>query len=352
MSTNGDGIPIGVIGRGYGQGVMVPAFRQDPRCRVVAIAASTRERADEVALRLDIPNAHGDWRDLINDDQIRGVGIAVPPGLQPEIAIEAMRQGKAVLCEKPLALDMEPAVQMAATAAQFGAPNIVDYVFPEIPEWRAAKKHLEAGAIGDIHYCSVQWHIQTYSNRQRLQGWKTQLEMGGGTLFNFASHSLYYLEWLVGPLCSMQTRLFRAKDDARSGDTFVTMALEFVSGASASLSVNADAHLGCGHRIELFGSKGTLVLNNPKTDHVHGFELLIGGIARHQLECIEISDSWPCGTDGRIDTCACLVSRLLDWMQKGVPGEPSLEQGLRGQRLLAAAVKSAKEGILVDVAPD
>ncbi|MEM6529171.1 MAG: Gfo/Idh/MocA family oxidoreductase, partial [Chloroflexota bacterium] len=61
---------IGIIGIGYGQHVLLPVFHAHPRSDVLALCASTQERAQEVAAEHNIPRAYGNWRDLIADNDI------------------------------------------------------------------------------------------------------------------------------------------------------------------------------------------------------------------------------------------------------------------------------------------
>ena len=100
---------VAVIGVGFGQQVHVPAFRADPRCEVTTLCASNEAKAAEIAGRLNVPRASGDWRAVIADSEIDAVSIAVPPCLQSQIALEALEHGKAVFCEKPLAAHVHDA---------------------------------------------------------------------------------------------------------------------------------------------------------------------------------------------------------------------------------------------------
>ncbi len=86
-------IRVGVVGIGFAQQVHVPAFRADGRCEVVAICASNFARAPQVPGKLDIPQAFGDWQELIAQPNIDVISIATPPNIQPEIAIAALSQG-------------------------------------------------------------------------------------------------------------------------------------------------------------------------------------------------------------------------------------------------------------------
>ena len=109
-------IRLGIVGCNYGRAVQLPAFRRDPRCQVVALAGSDAARTAELARQSDIPEAFGDWAQMIERPDIDAVAIAAPPRLQPEIAIAALERGKPVFVEKPMAADLAGAAAMARQA--------------------------------------------------------------------------------------------------------------------------------------------------------------------------------------------------------------------------------------------
>ena len=338
-------IRVGVVGIGFGQQVHVPAFRADERCEVVAICASNLPRASEIAGKLDIPQAFGDWQELITEPNIDIISIATPPSIQPDIAIAALSQGKAVFCEKPLATSAAAAEKMVIAAQEQGLANMVDLEFPEIEAWQQAKLILARGDLGNLRHIAISWNVETYANRMGLDSWKTRIEAGGGVLNSFVSHSFYYLEWLLAPITRLFCSLFRAPGDERKGDTLATLCLELESGVAVSLSVSSHAFLGNGHRLEFYGEAGTMVLDNPTSDYVGGFRLLKGTRESKLLEIIDLGDnSSKIQQDGRITVVGSLVKRFVTWQTTGVPDKPSFTEGLRVQQLLEAAQLSHESG--------
>ena len=120
---------------------------------VAAIAASTAERAERIARECGIPRAYGDWRGMLADRDLRAVTIAVPPALQPAIALAALDSGKHVFCEKPLAHSAAAAGEMAAAAKARNLANLVDFEFPAVGEFKAAKRLIDSGTIGPYGTC-------------------------------------------------------------------------------------------------------------------------------------------------------------------------------------------------------
>src|SRR5262249_48364819 len=163
------------------------------RCSVVGICASSLQRARAVAERLDIPKAYGDWREVIADPHIDALSIALPAHLQPEIVIAAAAAGKHVFCEKPAATDLHQAQNMLVAVNQAGVVHAIDFIFPEITAWQKTSAILATNQLGKLRHVGLSWQVETYAYRAKTDSWKVRCAQGGGTLNNFASHSLYYL---------------------------------------------------------------------------------------------------------------------------------------------------------------
>ena len=99
-------IRLGIVGTNYGRNVLLPAFRADPRCQVVALAGSDAARTGELARAAGVAKGYGDWRALVEDADVQAVAIATLPSLQAQIAIRALELGKPVFIEKPMASDL------------------------------------------------------------------------------------------------------------------------------------------------------------------------------------------------------------------------------------------------------
>lgn len=316
---------VGVVGIGFGQSAHVPAFRE-AGCEVVAIAASDAERAVTVARRLGISRAFADWRDLVAESDVHIVSIAVPPRLQPEIAVAAARAGRHLLCEKPVAADVRGAALMLAAAEDAGVRHAVDFEFPELPSWRLARERLEEGVIGRLEDLSIEWRTRT---RSRPTGhWKGQTEEGGGVLGGFLSHALYDFEWFAGPIGRLRARL--------SGEWPTRAEVWIEGGARGTIDVDASAAEPTGHRLELRGVAGTIRLDDRAAPVGTDFAL-----SSSKGEERATPDQPPPAADLRIGPVASLVTRFVAAVVSAGPMRPDLSDGVRVQQLLAAVRASA-----------
>ena len=310
-------IGIGIVGSNYGRTVLLPAFRTDPRCEVVALAGSDGARTAELARAANVARGFGDWRALIEDRAVAAVAVAVPPDLQPEVARRALDLGKPVFVEKPLAADLPAARAMLEAARRSGQPTIIDFNFPELPSWRRAKEILDSGALGRLRHVVVTWNVENQATRLRLKSWKTRGgEGGGGLLGNFVCHCFYYLEWFCGPIAGLGGRVFPLPDgDAESS---IALAIAFASGAGGSLQMSCASFLGSGHRLEFYGDDGTLVLTNPTADYFRGFQLMQARRPDSSLQAVATEDvTADRFADSRVAPVARLVQRFVDACERG-----------------------------------
>lgn len=343
-------IRIGIVGTNYGRTVQLPAFRADPRCEVVALAASDAGRAAEIARGAGVPKGHGDWRTLVEDPDIDAVAIATMPRLQSQIALGALELGKPVFAEKPMAGDLAAARDMLRRAEASGLATVVDFNFHQIAAWQRAKEMLDGGAVGALRHLTIHWHVESRALQMRMRNWKTLGENSGGVLGNFISHCFHYIEWFCEPIMGLQARIGGLAGDTEL-ETSVAMAMTLRAGALVSLSMSCASHAGLGHRIEFFGEDGTLVLHNPGPDYMRGFALLHARRPEAAFASIPVSDpadaAYP---DGRIAPVSRLAKIFFDAIERRTTAKPGFAEGYRVQRLIDAARRSHNESRWIDVA--
>src|ERR1051325_581641 len=118
---------IGIVGAGFARTTQSPGFRDCMGAKVVGIASRHRERAAEVAKEFDIEHVAADWHELVARDDVNLVSIVTPPATHMEITLAALDQGKAVLCEKPMALNADEAKRMAEKARSANVLALIDH---------------------------------------------------------------------------------------------------------------------------------------------------------------------------------------------------------------------------------
>lgn len=335
-------IHVGIVGLGYGARVLVPAFQRDERCQVDVLCDQDPIRAATAAAIARVPQWSADWRQVVANTKLDVLALAVPPTAQPEIAVAAFGAGKNVFCEKPVATSVVEAERILQSAVQAGRVHGVDFELAENDAFRRAKTLLDSGRLGALRHAAVSWHVETWAQRGGSSTWKLEAKHGGGTLNNFVSHVFHYIEWLLGPIAKLTARLL--PESSRDDVTFVW--LELKSGVPVSVTVSANAPASTGHRFEIYGDTGSLILENHGKDYSRGF-----GLVHRSREKTE--DQFTANSDGpgngRIEASARIVTRFLDAVLGGKACRPGLEEGVRVQRLIEAAQHADAKGRWVNM---
>jgi predicted dehydrogenase len=343
-------IGVGIVGCNYGRNVLIPAFRTDPRCQVVALAGTDPARTAALARAANVPLGLGDWRALVEHPAVGALAIAVPPDRQPEIAQRALDLGKPVFVEKPLAADLAGARAMLARARRSGKPTIIDFNYPELPPWRRAKALLDGGALGRLRHVVVTWNVENQATRERLDNWKTRGDGGGGLLGNFVCHCFHYIEWFCGPISGVSARVFPLPEG--TAECSVALAFVLASGAGGSLQMSCASFLGSGHRIEFYGDDGTVILTNPTSDYFRGFVLYQARRGENAVQQVTgMAPDAEASADSRVVPVGRLVGRFLDACESGGAPSPGIAEGYRAQCLIDAARRAHVGGCWTEVPP-
>ena len=308
-----DRIDAVVVGARFGEAVHAPGLRLLEPLGVGDVTTVTRE-----------------WRTAIEQPGVALVTVATPPASHREIAAAALAAGHAVLCEKPLAATVEDAEAMVEAAARAHRPAAVNFSYRAVPAFRRASELVHGGAVGEVDAIDVRWDATMRRGRAHSPGWKDSAAAGGGALAGYGVHALDYVGWLAGA-ASVESASF--EPDVESDDACLVR-LRLARGAEVRLAVSlvAEAPL---HRVDIVGTEGTLVLESRSaTDPVGAFALTLDG---EPVETPPPSFAAPSGADPRIAPFASHAAALVRALRSGSPASPSFEDGLRAQRLVAAA---------------
>lgn len=184
-----------------------PAFQKIENSELLAVMRRTGELAKDYAERHNVPKWYDDAEALINDPDIDAIYIATPPGSHKEYTIKAAKAGKSVYVEKPMARNVVECQEMIAACEEAGVPLYVAYYRRAQPRFLKIKELLENNAIGDVRFVSTTQYQQVSEDVMNSENlpWRVQpLLAGGGLFFDLASHTLDLLDFLLGPIQSVQ----------------------------------------------------------------------------------------------------------------------------------------------------
>lgn len=192
-----DTFNVAVIGAGAIGLDHINSFQQHPAAKVVALAETSPTRGREAADRYRIPDLVTDYRTLLRRSDIDVVSIALPNYLHAPVALAALRAGKHVMLDKPMATNARDAARLVATARQGRRLLMVGQNIRFTPEVQTAKQLVTAGALGDVYHAKTAWTRR--AGIPRIGSWFTQKRFaGGGCTYDIGVHALDRCLYLLG----------------------------------------------------------------------------------------------------------------------------------------------------------
>jgi predicted dehydrogenase len=188
---------VAVIGAGAIGNDHLASFKQHPCARVVAIAEVSPERGREAAQRFDIPEVVTDYRKLLVRPDIDVVSIALPNYLHARVALEALRAGKHVMLDKPMATSARDAAKLVAEAKKRGVLFMVGQNLRFNSDTQTARAIVAQGSLGDVYHAKTSWSRR--AGIPRIGSWFTQKRFaGGGCTYDIGVHALDRCLYIIG----------------------------------------------------------------------------------------------------------------------------------------------------------
>jgi predicted dehydrogenase len=191
------GCRVAVIGAGAIGNDHLASFRLHPAAEVVAIAEVSRERGRAAADHFGIPEVVTDYRKLLARADIDVVSIALPNYLHAPVALDALRAGKHVMLDKPMATNARDAARLVAEARRRRLVFMVGQNFRFALETQTAKQLVDRGALGEVYHAKTSWVRR--AGIPRIGSWFTQKRFsGGGCTYDIGVHALDRCLYLMG----------------------------------------------------------------------------------------------------------------------------------------------------------
>lgn len=257
------------------------------------VAEFNDKMAHEAATRFGFANSTGDWKTIVQDPEIDLVDIATPNNSHAEIAIAALKAGKHVICEKPLAKTVQEAAAMYEAARESNAVNMVAFNYRRTPAVALAKRYIDEGAIGRIVNFRATYLQDWSADPASPLSWRFQKDIAGsGAIGDILTHVLDMARYLTGEITEVSAitnhiiterplqssgadSLGNSKggDDAPMGkvdvEDEVMSLLKFANGAIGSVEATRNAW-GRNNFItlEIHGTEGSIAFNYENRDEL------------------------------------------------------------------------------------
>jgi predicted dehydrogenase len=339
--------------------------------RTEIVAARDGKTLPAFARRWGFPRWTADWREIADDAGVDLVDLATPNHMHEEQAIAMLEAGKHVACEKPLAGTLEDARAMAAVAARAkrrGRRTFVWFNYRRVPAVGLAWKLVREGRLGRIVHVRARY-LQSWGGPKAAPSWRFDEEQAGsGAHGDLNAHLVDLARFLVGEeIVEVHGAIERTFVKKREVDDCVLFLASFAGGATASFEASRLAHGHANdHAIELNGERGSLrfaleelnvleLFDAAEKKATQGWKRILATTAgAHPW----VESWWPeghvLGYEHTFTNQAADILRVLGGRRPEVP-IPDFEDAFRTQRVLEAALVSAREGAAVrlsDVGPD
>ena len=364
-------IGYGFMGRAHSNAYLkTPKFFDLPAQPVLQVACGRNAKGVRAfAERFGWREWDTDWRRVVQRDDVDLVDICLPDDLHMPVAIAAAKAGKHILCEKPMARNVQEAERMYQAAQRAGICHMIGFNYRRVPAIALAKRMIEDGRVGRIYHFHAVYNQDWLSNPQRPFVWRNDRERAGaGALGDLGSHVVDLARYLVGEIREVvgAQAIFTPERPMPDGsgmrrvtaDDATIFLARFADGAMGTFQVTRCA-TGCKNdqRIELHGTRGSLAFRQQRLNELqfHDQALSASEQGWRTMICTDRSHPyaaawWPAGHMlGWEHTFVHEVRDLITAIATGGNVSPDFREGLATQLVLAAVQRSADTGQWVQV---
>jgi len=306
---------------------LIPPLNASKRNRLAAVASRSQATADSYAREWKIPRALGSYEALLNDPQIDVIYNPLPNSLHAEWTIKALRAGKHVLCEKPMALTLAELDAMAEAAKESGRVLAEAFMYRHHPQTLKAEELVAEGSLGKLQLVKGSFTFML----KREGDVRLDKELGGGSIWDVGCYPISYARTMIG---AEPLEVFGWQVASPTG-----IDMSFIGQMRYPNEVHAQFDCGFASPehsfIEIVGTEGTLNIPVPfqpgkkeKIYITHGKKTDTIEIKGQELYIGEVED-------------------MADAILSGRPSRISLEDSRINTATILALLKSAQSGKVV-----
>jgi predicted dehydrogenase len=305
--------------------------------RVTALTNRSLARAEALADAIDVatgfrPATYAGYQDMLAQERLDAVSLALPPALNPEVAEAALSAGCHVLAEKPIAATLAEAAPMVSWPAVYDRVLMIAENYRYLASYRLAADLIKQGMIGQPG--TVRWsyyHYQGPGSPYYRTAWRQHPEHVGGYLSDGGVHHAAVLRMLLGDVETVLGQTVQLRPDLPPADT-LSATLRFQNGALGTYAVTY-ALPGPRTALEVAGPSGVLL------------------VSRYKVELWQrdhLANLWD--TPSPFDGSAAMYEDFAHSIRTGAPSLSPPQEALEDLRLIAAIIHSSKTGRPVRVA--
>jgi len=330
-------LKIGVIGCGsIAKHRHIPEYMANEHAEIVAVCDAVKDRAEEMADQIGA-KAYTDYKDLLKDESIEAVSVCTPNALHAPISVDALKAGKHVLCEKPMATSTEEAEAMIVAANEAGRKLMIGHNQRFVPSHQKAKELISKGEAGKIY------SFRTAFGHGGPEGWSVdgkdswffkKEEAFIGAMGDLGVHKTDLMRYILGEEF-VEVGAFvetSSKENADVDDTAVCV-LKTESGTIGTLAASWSYQKEDNSTV-IYGEKAVLRLEEDPVNSLV-VQYSTGEVVKYELGGIQTNDDGGQSASGVIDR---FVTSVVEDVPAAVPGE----EAMKSLQVVLGALESSK----------
>ena len=315
---------LGVSGH-YGLRVSTPASHS-PLIELTALGSRSLDRSKAAAAKWGFEKAYGSYQEVLDDSDVEAVYIPLPNEVHAEWIKKCADAGKAVLCEKPVALDAADAADAFAYAEKKGVLAMEAFMYRFHPQWVKAKELIDIGEIGEV------MSIQTIFsfNLEDPTNIRNKMENGGGALYDIGCYAISSARFLMGR--EPERVISTISRDPIGGTDILTSAILDFGGPRALFTVST--RMAPRQKVSVYGSGGNLTVVRPfnGAPDVPLTVVIDPGDGAREIKC------------GPADQYELMLEAFARAYRKGKPAPTLPSDAIANMKVIDAVFRSEKSG--------
>ena len=333
---------IGLIGAGdVARAAHMPSFAENRKVEIVAVADPDTQAARSLAEKYGIAKAVEDYREILADPSVRAVDICAPHYLHYRMTMDALNAGKHVICEKPIAMNLEEADRMIEAAHELGLWLLVTLNQRFLPIHRKVRELLNDGRLGKPFLVNAYITGDVMLQMNDAYHWRcTWDRAGGGAFFDTGTHIVDLMHYWFGKPTAVSATLKRlVASPENKADDNAAVTLEYDDGLVANLVVSYTVeNEPWSEKKFIYGTGGDISMISEAAVPMFFVE-------SHVLQIVDVehrADWWPWSHDRAL-------RHFVDCIADNAEPIVTAEDARAALSTILAAYRSASEGRRVDI---
>lgn len=306
---------------------VIPAIQESPLGLVTAISSRNIEKAKQIAQKFSIERHYGSYEELLMDPDVDAIYNPLPNNLHVKWTLKALEAGKHVLCEKPIGMNEEEAIELANQAQKYPKLKVMEaFMYRFHPQWQKAADLVETGSIGEVKTLHA---FFSYFNTNP-ENIRNRPDVGGGALMDIGCYCISFPRFIFQEEPEAVIGMMNY-DPQMNIDRHTSGMLQFPSGKTATFtcSTQMTPH----QQVNILGDKGQIIIRIPvNTPSKEPMKIELTSKSEQQVYEFQPANQYTFQANA---FCRAILN--------DTPVPTPLNDAINNMKVIDAIVKSAKE---------